>query len=150
MVGPYLEQQILSASPLQLISLSYQTAIQAVRDARRFLAENKIMDRARSISLAHGVLGELYRSLDFTAGDGAMARELARLYDFMMRRLLDANARQADEPLSETLQLLCTLAEAWSEIAVNADRAKSASRPRETSNWGLNVEPAASSYSLCG
>ena len=40
-ISPYLEQTIASASPLELIRLYYQTAIQAVRDARAFLAQKK-------------------------------------------------------------------------------------------------------------
>ncbi len=125
-LGPYLEQTIASASPLELIQIYYQSAIQAVRDARRFLAERDIRERVRCISLAHAILAELHRSLDRNAADGKIAAELARLYDYMMRRLLDANFRQADEPLTEVLGLLTSLAEAWTEIARREKPAQSA------------------------
>lgn len=151
-IGPYLEQQILGASPLQLIHLSYQTAIQAVRDARRFLQEKKIGDRCRSISLAHGVLAQLYSSLDFHAGDGAISVELGRLYDYMMRRLLEANARQTDEPLAETLDLLCSLSSAWEQISATADQSAPKRPVREAAPWELLMDAPQSSYSLsfCG
>jgi flagellar protein FliS len=116
-VDSYLEQQILSASPLELIDLSYRTAIQAVRDARRFLAEKRILERSRCITRAHSVIAHLYSALDFKAGDGSMARQLGLLYDYMMRKLLEANAKQTDKPLEEVLGLLLTLSEAWSQIS---------------------------------
>ncbi len=143
-ISPYLEQTIASASPLELIRLYYQTAIQAVRDARVFLAQRNIKERVRCLNLAHGVLAELHRSLDMKAGDGKMAAELARLYAYMMRRLLDANFRQADEPLAETLNLLLSLAEAWNSIAAQEASSQAASAPQA---WHLPNEAEASNYS---
>jgi flagellar protein FliS len=153
-IGPYLEQQILSASPLQLINLAYQTAIQAVREARLYVEQKKIPERVRAISLAHGVLAELYRSLDFKAGNGAISRELGLLYDYMMRRLLEANAKPADEPLAEVFVLLCSMAEAWEKLAATpqpAARAHAAPSP-SPSSWasagGMNADAGSSSYSI--
>ncbi len=143
----YLEQQILSASPLELICLSYQTAIQAVRDARRFLAEKRITDRSRSISRAHSVLAHLYTSLDFKAGDGSVARQLGLLYDYMMRCLLAANAEQTDKPLEEVLALLITLNEAWSQIAAST-AAPAPPVPMPSYADPIFAEPAQSRYSL--
>jgi flagellar protein FliS len=143
-ISPYLEQTIASASPLELIRLYYQTAIQAVRDARGFLAQKNIKDRARCISLAHGILAELFRSLDRNAGDGKMANELGRLYAYMMRRLLDANFRQADEPLAEVLNVLLPLAEAWNAIA---GQETSTQTPSEREAWHLGGESETGNYS---
>ena len=150
-IGPYLEQQILSASPLQLISLSYQTAIQAVREARGFVAQKNIVDRVRTISLAHGVLAELYRSLDFKAGNGEIARDLGRLYDYMMRRLLEVNASPQDEPLEEVLGLLCSLAEVWEQVALVSAPKSQVRNPEPASPWGsadLSAQYESRSYSL--
>lgn len=144
-LGPYLEQTISSASPLELIQIYYQSAIQAVRDARRFLAERDIRERVRCISLAHAILAELHRSLDRKAAGGKIADELARLYDYMMRRLLDANFRQVDEPLAEVLGLLTSLAEAWTEIA----RREKPSSPAAPANmWPVPNEAESPSYSF--
>ena len=144
-ISPYLEQTVASASPLELICLYYQTAIQAVRDARTFLAQKNIKERVRCISLAHGIAAELFRSLDKQAGDGKMAKDLGRLYAYIMRRLLDANFRQADEPLAEVLALLLSLAEAWSAIAAREISTQAASAPQV---WQLSVEAETSNYSV--
>jgi flagellar protein FliS len=141
-ISPYLEQTIASASPLELIRLYYQTAIQAVRDARVFLAQKDIKERVKCISLTHGILAELFRSLDKKAGDGKMASELGRLYAYMMRKLLDANFRQADEPLVEVLNLLIPLAEAWTAITVKEASAHVSAQP-----WQLQGDAETGNYS---
>ena|SRR5947209_8556991 len=113
----YLEGRVASASPLELVRLLYQGASDAVRDARRYLADGEIALRSRAISKACEILIELTTSLDHSAG-GEISGRLEQLYDYMQRRLLDANMQQADAPLAEVLALLATLGEAWDEIAV--------------------------------
>src|ERR1017187_4829744 len=105
----YLESRVLSADPVELIRLLYQTGISAVQDARGYLAEGKIMERSKAITKASQVLIQLIAALDHERG-GEISRRLAALYDYMLRRLTEANFRQSDEPLAEVLSLLATLA----------------------------------------
>ena len=111
----YLESRIESADPLQLVRLLYQGAVASVREARTHLAAGEIAARSRAISKAHAILVELTTSLNYEAG-GDLSRRLAQLYDYMMRRLLEANLKQIDEPLAEVLGLLTTVGEAWDGI----------------------------------
>ncbi len=108
----YLESRVLSADPIELIRLLYQSASRGVENARRHLANGDIAARARSISHASSVLIELAASLDHERG-GKISANLAQLYDYMLRRLTEANLRQTDAPLAEVLGLLTTLSEAW-------------------------------------
>jgi flagellar secretion chaperone FliS len=119
----YLEQRVLSAGPLELVNLLYQAATGAVRDARRHLAAGEILARSRAISKACGILTELITSLDHQRG-GELSQRLAQLYDYMQRRLLEANRGQIDEPLAEVLSLLATLGNAWEAIKPAAQRAE--------------------------
>jgi flagellar protein FliS len=112
----YLEARVMSASPMELVRMLYDAAQQSVRDARRHLAAGDIAARSDRISRAIEVLAELSNSLDRDRG-GEIARELAELYDYIERRLIDANFRQADEPLAEVLGLLETLSVGWAEAA---------------------------------
>ena len=111
----YLESRVLSADPLELVHLLYEAAIAAVREARRYLAEGEIAARSRSITRAFGILQELVAALDHDRG-GEISGRLAQLYDYMQRRLLEANFQQTDQPLAEVLGLLATLAEAWQGV----------------------------------
>ena len=111
----YLESRVLSADPVELIHLLYEAAIEAVREARRYLAEGEIAARSRSITKAYGILQDLVAALDHERG-GEISGRLGQLYDYMQRRLLEANFQQTDQPLAEVLGLLATLAEAWQGV----------------------------------
>jgi flagellar protein FliS len=124
----YLESRVLSADPLELVHLLYEAAIAAVREARRHLAEGEIAARSRSITKAFSILQELMAALDHDRG-GEIGGRLAQLYDYMERRLLEANFQQADEPLAEVLGLLATLAEAWQGVKRETQAAAPAENP---------------------
>ena len=111
----YLENRVLSADPMELIRLLYQAATGAVRNARHHLASGDIAARARCIANACEILFELTGSLDHARG-GEISRGLALLYDYMTRRLVEANFRKSDAPLAEVLTLLTTLSEAWNGL----------------------------------
>src|SRR5690242_13440245 len=111
----YLEGRILSADPIGLVRLLYQGCSDAVREGRRRLAEGDIAGRSRAISNAYEVLTELGTSLDRSQG-GDLAERLLLLYDYMQRRLIEANVQQADAPMAEVLGLLATLGEAWEAV----------------------------------
>jgi flagellar protein FliS len=119
MPGPaqdaYLESKILAAEPLELVRLLYRAAGDSVRRARAHLAAGRIAERSREISRALAILSELTTGLDHARG-GTLSRSLAELYDYLQRRLLEANLRQKAEPLAEAESLLATLLEAWEQI----------------------------------
>ena len=130
----YVESRVLSADPLELVRLLYQAAIESVREARRSLAEGKIAERSRSISKACEIVMELNSALDPHQG-GEIAVRLAALYDYMLRRLLQANLEQADGPLADVLGLLSTLAEGW-----EGTRPATAPIPLPESPWAAPQE----------
>ncbi len=117
----YLESRVLSADPVELIAMLYEGALGAVEQARRQMAEGKPAARAAAISKAVGILAELGSSLDHSAG-GELSRQLAELYDYMQRRLLEGNFQQTDAPLEEVSGLLRGLAEAWTGVKATAAR----------------------------
>ena len=112
----YLESRILSADPIELTRMLFQACTEAVRDARRHLQAGQIRQRSNAVSKACEILFELDRSLDHTRG-GEISARLGLLYDYMQRRLIEANCQQTETPLAEVLKLLTTLSEGWDGIA---------------------------------
>lgn len=108
----YAESRILTADPMELVRLMYSGAIDEVRNARTHLRNRDIHARSKAVSKACAILTELTLALDRKAG-GQYAERLAELYDYMMRRLTEANFRQREEPLAEVSDLLTTLLEGW-------------------------------------
>ena len=111
----YLESRILTADPLELVRMLYRAAVDATRRARAHLAGGRIAERSREICRALTLISELSGSLDHTRG-GSLSIRLAELYDYLYRRLLEANARQKAEPLAEVESLLATLLAGWEQV----------------------------------
>jgi flagellar protein FliS len=119
----YLESRVLAADPIELVGILYEGAMEAVAQARRHLAEGRIAERSAAISKAVAILGELASSLNHQEGR-EISRRLAQLYDYLQGRLLEANFRQAAEPLEESLRLLRVLAEGWQGVRAQISPAR--------------------------
>src|SRR5688500_16237702 len=112
----YLETEVLSASPIQLVEILYRAAIESIGKAIAAIEERDIAERARQISRAQGIVSELATSLDHSSG-ARLSQDLVELYDYMQRRLAQANIEQQAAPLREVQKLLVTLSEAWAAIS---------------------------------
>ena len=110
------ESEVLAASPLDLIRMLYRGAIQSVEKAQRHLERGEIKARCNQINRACMILAELQTAVDRETG-GELAERLVALYDFAIRRLIDANVQQRAEPLIEVQGVLKTLQEAWECIS---------------------------------
>lgn len=105
-----------SAEPHRLILMLFDGAIRAVRDARIHQAAGRIGARGESVGMAIQIIGGgLKASLDPTAG-GALAAQLAELYDYLSRRLLLASAHADESGFAECERLLQDLRDAWARI----------------------------------
>jgi flagellar protein FliS len=116
----YLETKVLFASPLELVTILFASAIEALGLARGALAAADPPARASAVSRASAVLMELIQSLDRDNG-GELARQLIELYDYILRRIQQGHASGEDQPFSEAIQLLTTLLDGWNQVlAANA------------------------------
>jgi flagellar protein FliS len=108
----YFDNEVLAASPLQLIQMLYGAALDSIAAARRHIRHNDVRARTRAINKALGIVTELSQCLNYEAG-GALSRNLAGLYAYIVRLLIQANIKQIEAPLAEAESLMSTLAEAW-------------------------------------
>jgi flagellar secretion chaperone FliS len=137
---PYLESRVLAADPVELIHLLYEHAAVQVKLARAALGEHNIAARCQAISKALAVLGELEGSLDHSTG-GSISQNLARLYQYMRKRLGEGNLRQDGEALAEVESLMQTLDEGWTAMQ------HATSVPAALPYYHAEVETAAHSWS---
>ena len=112
-----LDHEILTANPVQLVQLLYRGALDSIAAARHFLNSGDIRARSRAISKAMAIVTELSLSLDHTAG-GELSRNLADLYSYAQKLLMQANREQTEAPLAEAERLLTKLLEAWQSCSV--------------------------------
>jgi flagellar secretion chaperone FliS len=108
----YFDNEVLAATPLQLIQMLYGAALDSIAAARRHLRLGDIRARSRAISKALRIVTELSACLRREPG-GELSRNLAGVYGYVLRLLIEANIKQIESPLTEAEGLLSTLAEAW-------------------------------------
>jgi flagellar protein FliS len=114
------ETSVATAGPHQLIVLLFDGAIEAVADALVRMERKDIPGKGLAIGKAIRVLGEgLLPALDMERG-GQIALNLRGLYEYMMKRLLEANLRNRPEILSEILLLLNELRGTWLQIGARS------------------------------
>ena len=111
-----LETGVAAASPHRLVLMLYDGAIKAIADAGAHLATGNIAGKGEAVSRAISIVEQgLKGSLDVPRG-GAIAGQLADLYDYMSRRLLLASMRNDTAGLAEVTGLLRELRDAWASI----------------------------------
>jgi len=115
----YLESKILSADPVELVRILYQSAVESVESARYHLKQGDIRARAKQINRAMTIVSELSATLNQDAG-GELSRRLRALYDYIQGRLVEGNVQQSDPPLAEASRLLSTVLEGWTNCKVQA------------------------------
>ncbi len=130
-MNQYQNNQILTASPEQVLIMLYDGAIRFVRQARQAIEQKNVPARTQAISKAVAIITEFSNTLDYDIG-GEIAIDLGRLYDFMVRELAAVNARGDAEKLAPVENILVELREAWVEAAKIYAREKQA--PAESSS----------------
>lgn len=112
----YFEHDLLEASPLKLVQLLYRGALDSIASARRYLHLGDIRARSRAISKAMAIVTELALCLNVEQG-GELSHNLAQLYGYVEKLLMQANFEQREKPLEEAERLLSTLAQGWATFA---------------------------------
>jgi len=112
----YYQTQIQSQSPVELVVMLYDGAIRFMRAAVEAIEKRDLPGKREAMSRAMAIVSELQSSLNLAAG-GDIAKNLDELYSYVTGRLIEANINSAVEPLHESVKLMATLREGWSQIA---------------------------------
>ncbi|MBZ6396144.1 MULTISPECIES: flagellar export chaperone FliS [Pantoea] len=110
------ESAVMSASQQQLVVMLFDGALSALIRARLFMQDGNIEGKGNSISKAINIIeGGLKQGLSENSGD-ELADNLLGLYNYMTRRLLQANLHNDVEAVEEVEGLLRNIADAWKEV----------------------------------
>jgi flagellar secretion chaperone FliS len=106
---------VIDSNPHQLILMLIDGAIEKTATARGNMLRGETVEKGRGISGAIAIVDTLRANLDHKAG-GEIADNLASLYDYMSRRLVESNATNQPKLLQEVISLLKEVKEAWVAI----------------------------------
>ena len=101
--------------PHELVKLLFVGLTDRIASARAALDKGDHEARAIAVTRAQKILFGLRDSLDFELG-GELALNLDSLYDYCLRRLTSAHAKEDDDIFAEVMDLMVNIREAWKEI----------------------------------
>lgn len=113
--------RVADANPHKIIQMLLAGAIERIMKAKVAIKHNLVSQKAEAIQSAIAIVDGLSASLDHDSG-AEVAENLRGLYEYMTRRLIEANVHNDTEILEEVISLLNELKSAWDAIpAILAD-----------------------------
>jgi len=109
----------MSASPERLLLMLFEGAIRFVKLARKAIEEKDIAGANENLTKAQDIIAELNQSLDMSYD---ISENLAGIYDFLYRRLVDANVKKDAELLDVVESMLKELKDTWEQAYVNSKK----------------------------
>ncbi len=115
----YQQNQILTASPEQILVMLYDGAIRFCKQAAAAEKEHNTSLKLEKISKAFAIITEFSNSLNHDIG-GEIAADLDGLYQFMLRELTQSRESGKDAHLETVTNMLVDLRQTWMEaIEIN-------------------------------
>lgn len=109
----YANNKVLTASPAELVLMLYDGAIKFCNIAIMGLEEDDMQKAHNNILKVENIIGEFRATLDHKY---PVAEDFERVYEYMMRRLQEANIKKDVEILKEVLEHLRTMRDTWKEV----------------------------------
>lgn len=114
-VNPYQQYQqnsVKSASKGELTLFLYDGAVKFIKQGIMFIEENKIQDVHNVVMKAQEIIIHLSETLDM---EYEISGNLYSLYEYIIRRLVEANIKKDKLILGEALGLVSELRDTWKE-----------------------------------
>lgn len=116
----YQQNQVNMASPAELTLMLYDGIVKFTKQAKMYIDEKNVEKANNSIIRAQAILTELISTLDMNYD---ISKNLYSLYDYMNRRLIDANISKDKAALDEVQGLAEEFKATWTEVVKQVRKA---------------------------
>ena len=120
----YQDTQVATASREQILIMLYDGAIRFVRQAIFAIEAGDRVKKGEGVNKAIAIVTEFRNTLDHQIG-GEIAANLDALYEYMVREMVKANAKNDAKPLKVVEDLLSGLRDTWKQ-AIDIARSEAA------------------------
>lgn len=110
-----LKGRVESASPARLIQMLYEGLAGNVQKTQQAIENKDYAAKAESLTKSLAIVAALRESLDSSA-ESELPYNLDNLYDYIQRRLIEANQTLSLETLGEVSELVNTLKGGWDQL----------------------------------
>ena len=109
------QSEVFEASPHRLIQMLMDGGLERIAQARGAIQRERFAEKGELIGKAISIVGGLREPLDHKVS-GGLSQNLDSLYEYMIRRLLDANRGNDIVALDEVSGLLREVKTGWDAI----------------------------------
>lgn len=120
-VKQYQKSSIETASKEKILIMLYDGAIQFLNKAKIAIQNKEIENAHNNLMGAQNILYEFINSMDREVAP-QLAENLISLYEYFIRRLVQANMKREIEPIDEVLKYLKSLKATWEKAIALAQK----------------------------
>lgn len=113
----YLKSKIMTASPAELTLMLYEGAIKFANKAVMAIEKNNMQKAHDNIMKTERIIEEFRATLNFKY---PIAKEFDNVYEYLLKRLVEANVKKDTEILEECLEHLRGMRDTWKEVMKTA------------------------------
>ncbi|QED49592.1 flagellar export chaperone FliS [Cytobacillus dafuensis] len=109
----YKSNSVTTASPGELTLMLYNGCLKFIHQAKIAIENNQISERNTNIIKAENIISELMVTLNM---DLEVSKNMMTLYDYMHRRLVEANVKNDIAILEEVEELVVEFRDTWKQL----------------------------------
>ncbi|MEL4024114.1 flagellar export chaperone FliS [Lysinibacillus endophyticus] len=109
----YKQNSVTTASPGELTLMLYNGCLKFLTKAKTAIDEKNIPEKNTNIQKAQAIISELMITLNM---DVAISKQLYSLYDYMNRRLIEANIKSDTAIIDEVMELTTEFRDTWKQV----------------------------------
>lgn len=109
----YKQNSVTTASPGELTLMLYNGCLKFLHQAKKGILEKNIEVKNTNLIKAQDIIKELMSTLNM---DLAVSNEMLQLYDYMNRRLMEANIKSDPSIIDEVESLVVEFRDTWKEV----------------------------------
>lgn len=109
----YKQNSVTTASPGELTLMLYNGALKFLLKAKQGINENNIAEKNENIQRTQAIIAELMSTLNM---DYDISKQMLPLYEYMNRRLMEANIKSDIAIIEEVEGLVTEFRDTWKEL----------------------------------
>jgi len=121
----YLRDAVMTASPEQLQLMLYDGAIRYAHQARDAIEAKDFETSYNKLTKAQNIILEMSHGLNHEVNP-ALCQQVAAIYDFLFRKLVDANLHRDVSAIDDALKVLAIERETWQMLVDKVSKAQEA------------------------
>lgn len=109
----YKQNSVTTASPGELTLMLYNGCLKFLHKAKLAIQEKNIQEKNTNLQKAQSIIGELMSTLNM---DVEVSKQLLPLYEFLNRRLIEANIQNDATIIEEVEGFVTEFRDTWKEV----------------------------------